>query len=332
MPNLLKVGFSTKDPELRAQELHTTGVPHPFIVEYDALVNDPRNVEQKTHVLLKKYHENKEWFRCDITTAIIAIRQAVNGTIILENNKKEFELEIQKKNKEKINQKKKVEEEIQSLFDLAYSYANGINKPKDEIQAVMYYRKAAEQGHTASQCNLGWMYAKGKGVLKDDTQAVFWYRKAALQGNAAAQFNLGWMYENGNGIYKDEKQAVTWYHKAALQGNTAAQFNLGWMYENGKGITKDITQATNWYQKSAKQGFKIAQNNLKRLQGIVTCPNCKAEVIPIYETRENWFIFFILSFLFVIPGLVYYLCCNGYKDVCPKCKYNINLYGSEGKK
>ncbi len=87
MPNLVKVGFSTKDPELRANELHTTGVPYRFVVEYDALVNEPRDVEQKTHVLLKAYHENKEWFRCDIATAIIAIRQATNGTIILESNK-----------------------------------------------------------------------------------------------------------------------------------------------------------------------------------------------------------------------------------------------------
>jgi hypothetical protein len=86
MPNLLKVGFSTKDPESRANELHTTGVPHRFVVEYDVLVNKPRDVEQKAHILLNAYSENKEWFRCDIATAIIAIRQAANGTIILQSN------------------------------------------------------------------------------------------------------------------------------------------------------------------------------------------------------------------------------------------------------
>ena len=86
MPNLLKVGFSTKDPESRAYELHTTEVPHRYIVEYDALVNEPRDVEQKAHVLLKTYHEDKEWFRCDIKTAIIAIRQAANSSIILQSN------------------------------------------------------------------------------------------------------------------------------------------------------------------------------------------------------------------------------------------------------
>ena len=87
MPDLLKVGFSTKDPESRANELHTTGVPHRYVVEYDVLVDEPRIIEQKAHKLLKAHHENKEWFRCDINTAIIAIRQAANNSIILESNK-----------------------------------------------------------------------------------------------------------------------------------------------------------------------------------------------------------------------------------------------------
>ena len=46
MPELLKVGFSTKDPLLRAKELSNTGSPQQYIVEYDALVLNPRGVEQ----------------------------------------------------------------------------------------------------------------------------------------------------------------------------------------------------------------------------------------------------------------------------------------------
>lgn len=48
MPNLLKVGFSTKDPELRANELHTTGVPYRYVVEYEALVNEPMRCGTKS--------------------------------------------------------------------------------------------------------------------------------------------------------------------------------------------------------------------------------------------------------------------------------------------
>lgn len=34
MPGIFKIGFTLKDPELRAKELDSTGVPYPFIVEY----------------------------------------------------------------------------------------------------------------------------------------------------------------------------------------------------------------------------------------------------------------------------------------------------------
>ena len=57
-------------------------------------------------------------------------------------------------------------------------------------------RLAAEQGHAAAQ--MGWVdVLQGKGVPKDDLEAVRWYRLAAEQGDAEAQFFLGLMYEEG---------------------------------------------------------------------------------------------------------------------------------------
>ena len=72
--------------------------------------------------------------------------------------------------------------------------------PKDDAEAVSWFRKAAEQGHAGAQYNLGLKYARGEGVPKDDAEAVSWYRKAAEQGHAGAQFNLGLMYARGEGV------------------------------------------------------------------------------------------------------------------------------------
>ncbi|WP_291915047.1 GIY-YIG nuclease family protein [Limnohabitans sp.] len=77
---LVKIGFSTKDPSLRARELDSAGFPHAFKVEVDFLVDNPRDVEQLTHKHLASYREGKEWFRCDIATAIRAIKNC--ATII----------------------------------------------------------------------------------------------------------------------------------------------------------------------------------------------------------------------------------------------------------
>ncbi len=84
MPGLLKIGYSTKDPELRAAELANTGSPHRYVVEYDALVNEPRSVEQKIHRALADKNEGKEWFRCEVVEAILEIHRLIEKSIILE--------------------------------------------------------------------------------------------------------------------------------------------------------------------------------------------------------------------------------------------------------
>jgi TPR repeat protein len=72
---------------------------------------------------------------------------------------------------------------------------------------------------------LGAMYGDGTGVPKDEQQAVFWYRKAADQGDAVAQYNLGVMYANGTGVPKDEQHAYFWFLLASAQGFSAAVTN-----------------------------------------------------------------------------------------------------------
>ncbi|WP_202816285.1 tetratricopeptide repeat protein [Immundisolibacter cernigliae] len=95
--------------------------------------------------------------------------------------------------------------------------------PQDYVQAVKWYRLAAEQGRAAAQRTLGFMYDKGQGVPQDYVQAVKWYRLAAEQGDAAAQNNLGTMYDYGRGVPQDYVQAHKWYSLAASQALTKSE-------------------------------------------------------------------------------------------------------------
>jgi hypothetical protein len=63
------------------------------------------------------------------------------------------------------------------------------------------------------------MYANGQGVPRDYVESVKWYRKAAEQGNANAQHGLGVMYHNGFGVERDDNEATKWFRKAAEQGH-----------------------------------------------------------------------------------------------------------------
>jgi uncharacterized protein len=84
-------------------------------------------------------------------------------------------------------------------------------------------------------------------VSQNYVEAVKWFRLAADQGNGYAQFNLGFMYDKGEGVPQDYAEAVKWYRKAADQGNGAAQVGLGVMYETGRAVPQDYVQAHMWF-------------------------------------------------------------------------------------
>ena len=152
-----------------------------------------------------------------------------------------------------------------AMFDLATDYRHGQGTAKDDVNAVVWYRKAAEGGHAQAMKNLGFMYEHGFGVTKDYSQAINWYLKAAEAGNSDAMDSLGAMYLNGYGVEKDYRQAVSWYRKAAEAGNPLGMNNLGFMYENGHGVTTSKSQAISWYRKAAELGNQESIHNLKRL-------------------------------------------------------------------
>jgi hypothetical protein len=59
------------------------------------------------------------------------------------------------------------------------------------------------------------MYEYAQGTTQDYVQAVRWYRKAADQGDSGGQLSLGLMYEHGRGITRDYVQAYKWLNLIA---------------------------------------------------------------------------------------------------------------------
>jgi S1-C subfamily serine protease len=142
-------------------------------------------------------------------------------------------------------------------------YAFGHGVPKDDVEAVRWFRKAAEQGDSQGQFNLGTMYAGGHGAAQDYAEAVRWFRKAAEQGNPHGQSGLGIMYAGGKGVAQDYAEAVRWFRKAAEQGDSQGQSNLGAMYSNGEGVARNYIEAYKWNSLAASQGDELARKNLQ---------------------------------------------------------------------
>lgn len=64
IPNLYKIGWTSGLPEDRAQELSTTGVPHPYKVEYSKKFKNADKIEKQCHDHFKKNRvaNNREFF------------------------------------------------------------------------------------------------------------------------------------------------------------------------------------------------------------------------------------------------------------------------------
>jgi hypothetical protein len=106
--------------------------------------------------------------------------------------------------------------------------------------------------------NLGVMYAHGQGVSKDEIEAVSWFRKAAEGGNTNAMYNLGISYANGRGVPKDEREAVSWFRKGAEGGDANTMYNLGLHYYLGRGVPQDYMESYVWFSLAAAFGNEKA--------------------------------------------------------------------------
>ena len=138
--------------------------------------------------------------------------------------------------------------QVQNLYGVMLQYGLGVQK--DSINAVSYYRKAADKGLPKAQTNLGRIYASQKRF----GEAVVWYKLAAEQDFSDAQFMLASCYMVGQGVPHDEKEAVRWLLPAAEAGVAIAQAALGGCYYLGKGIEQDYEKAEYWLKKGVAQG------------------------------------------------------------------------------
>ena len=105
----------------------------------------------------------------------------------------------------------------------------------DQQLALMYYEKAAQQGHSGSQFNAGNHHRDGRGCHQSYEQAAEWFEKAARQGNPDAMTNLGFLYQNGQGVPQSSERATELWEKAGLERDR---------HGPAQGAQPTITQAT----------------------------------------------------------------------------------------
>ena len=87
-------------------------------------------------------------------------------------------------------------------------------------------RKLAAQGDADAQWQMGVRYHNGEGVPRDDVQAMQWFVRAADQGHVTAQATLGAYYWAGRGVPQDLSKAYFWSALALAQGDENSKSRL----------------------------------------------------------------------------------------------------------
>ena len=157
----------------------------------------------------------------------------------------------------------------EEMYQRGLRYVNN-GYPINRVEAVKWYRRAAERGHAEAQAEIGHAYFLGGGVDGESNlaEAIKWFRLAAEQGGRKGQFNLGIFYFNGCGnLPRDDMKALRLFLLAAEQGCAASSSMLATIYEEGRGVPQDYAEAAKWYRRAAEQGHPGVQEALARISG-----------------------------------------------------------------
>ena len=152
--------------------------------------------------------------------------------------------------------------DAEAMFALATAFNKGEGAEKDPVQALFWYRKAADLGHAEAEFQIATHYEKGTVVAKDLCAAFEWHCRAAEKGHPQSAYFLGNYYRNGPPAIRDDATALRWYRMAAEGGDFASMSTLAYFYQTGILVPRDPVMMLYWYRKGAESGDCLAALHL----------------------------------------------------------------------
>jgi len=111
---------------------------------------------------------------------------------------------------------------------------------------------------------------------------------------------------------------TTWTRAFAHSGGTEEATKSFYIRFRVERLREEVQEAAEAARKQHQAAMQTAKQRVQAGQP-VTCPNCGHHGEPIREARGNALVCFLLCFLYLIPGIIYYLCRSGYRYRCAKC-------------
>ena len=153
--------------------------------------------------------------------------------------------------------------EVLAQLKVAEACFYGKGTPTNRVDAVRWYRKAADAGDASAQASLGYCLLNGLGCEKDPHAAVEWYSRGAEQDDLNAIHGLAYCHLHGFGVEKDEKKGFDLAMKAAVRGHAPSQTLVGECFHAGLGVEQDKERGDAWLYRATRQNNKRAETLLQ---------------------------------------------------------------------
>ncbi|KAH0618168.1 hypothetical protein JD844_017158 [Phrynosoma platyrhinos] len=157
-----------------------------------------------------------------------------------------------------------MEQVIQTSISVAFNIL-GLEYMQDgqHKMAFSYFKLAADQNYSKAQFNVAICYEHGRGTKKDIAKALLYYKRAAHQGHTMAQYHYArwllrcWPHRQSSGNVKEPASLQDKTAKPGLTENSLRKCHLGACYENGLGIHRRHCQQVD------TASYKTAQKSIK---------------------------------------------------------------------
>lgn len=216
MPNMVKVGKTTRSSSERAEELSkVTGLPTPFIVVYEQLFEDCGEAELFVHMYLEnrgyRVAENREFFNAPVSIVVKAIALAPNSidSSQVESLQAQDDL-TEYREPDELDGLSFDDSEViypwTDIFNEAEAHYYGFDDNiEDYAEALRLYRQAANLGALPAYSRIGRMYEHGEGVREDKNKALDFYKEGARKGSASCYWRMAILFANADNRQNAEK-------------------------------------------------------------------------------------------------------------------------------
>jgi TPR repeat protein len=154
--------------------------------------------------------------------------------------------EIKKKQALAIFRKLSVEGFSLASWDYAEMVAGGVGTKADDVEALQWYKIAAQQGSPYAHWTLAQKYEEGRIVPQDYRKALEHYEEAASIAGGKFAMYAGFHYTFGKLVEANSLKAIYWYTRAGRDRYVSGFEQISEIYSEGQGVTKDLVLARMW--------------------------------------------------------------------------------------